>query len=144
MEKELHLRPETRVEQTDMEGITDPRRQKERASNQGVRFYVDRENKLLEEALMRTLSGRLEEVGRALDDLTNDLSFALREIVDLQSRMLFLECRWYERIMRYLEWDILSFRIWLFERWNIGSNPIPEEENLNSLNPSLVDEGPTV
>lgn len=132
MSNELHQQPETSVEHRDMRAVTDPRQQKNLATNQGVRFYVSKEMSVLETALLQRLTESFDELSRSMDSMTQDISFLMKETKDMQERLLFLECRWYERIMRYLEWDILSFRIWLHEH-GIGSNPIPEEPKNNVL-----------
>lgn len=124
--KDLHTKPETSVEYRDMMAITKPETQKDLATNQGVRFYVDRETRLMEEALTRTMQGRFNELGAALTDLTKAMESATREIANLTERLGVLELRWYERLAQDLEWDWLHIREWFFVKFRWGSNPFAD------------------
>lgn len=128
MEKELKRQPETKIERKDMEAITDPYRQKEFATNQGVRFYFDKQIGSFEREFMRVMNDRFEDMEQSWTNMNEEMEQATRAIRDLQERLAFLEGRWYERIMRYIEWDILSIRIWLFEHGWLKKNPVPDEE----------------
>lgn len=137
MSHELHKTPETKVEQRDMQAIVAPHMQKQFATNQGVRFYVDRQMVSFETAMMEQVTNRFNDMEQSWTLLNEEMEYASAQLRDLQSRLLFLESRWYERIMRYLEWDILSIRIWLFEHGWTKTNPIPDE-------PAPPEPGPTL
>lgn len=126
MSHQLHSKPETRVEQSDMEAITTPHLQKQFATNQGVRFYVDRESRLLEQALMNSMNGKFTELDNSLQELGRSLQSATAQITDLTARLAVLEIRWYERLMQDFEWDWLHIREWLFKKFGWGSNPFTE------------------
>jgi hypothetical protein len=121
MSNELHQHPETRVEHKDMLGITDPRTQKNLATNQGVRFYVEKQLGSQEDAIMRAMQDGFAAQSVAFQELTDTLEWTTAALRDLQARLNFIEERWYERIMQYLEWDILAIREWLWRHFRIGS-----------------------
>lgn len=137
MNHELKNKPETRVEVRDMEAITNPATQKNLATNQGVRFYFDRQIGSFEREFMRVMNDRFEDMEQSWTNMNAELDHANKAIRDLQDRMMFLESRWYERIMRYIEWDILSIRIWMFEHHWIKKNPLPEEPKSREPGSSL-------
>jgi hypothetical protein len=127
MSKELQDKPETPAEVRDRRSITDPHRQKELATNRAVRFYVEGQLESMEAAVMQTMTDCFAAQAESIRQLEARMGSLESQLVifqtDVLSRVLFLEDRWYERIMRYLEWDILTFREWLYNTFGIGSNP---------------------
>lgn len=123
MSNDLHIKPETKIELSDMAAITDPRRQKELASNQGVRFYVEQQLMSQEDAIMRAMSDGFAAQSEAWRQLNEEVGYLNRELGNIQKRLMFLETRWYERLMQDFEWDWLVFRAWLYRRFKIGTDP---------------------
>lgn len=129
MSKDLHLHPTNSAEEKDRQGITDPRRSKELVNNQAVRFFVNAQVEAVEDAIMRSVTDAFAAQSESMRQMTEAAENAGRAIADLQERLMFLELRWWERLMRYLEWDYLSFRIWLNKRLGVALPKSLEEED---------------
>lgn len=108
---ELSTEPKTRIEKADLNAITDPRQSKSLATNQAVRFHVDKETKQLRTDFTKSLE-QLAEVFRAqLENTRTGYMKGLKDLGSIHSaRIRELETRWWERLWRDLLADCSVIR----------------------------------